>query len=475
MPSSRPSDLLALSGRELLTLYRQQAVSPVEVTKAALSRLAAAEPHVNAFTIVDEAGALTAARASEARWMSGAPLGLADGLLATVKDNLLLAGFPARRGSSVTPSDPVGEDAPSVLRLKEHGVIIVGKTTMPELGWKAVTDSALSGITRNPWKLDRTPGGSSGGAAAAAALGIGHFHLGTDGAGSIRIPAAFCGIFGIKPSFGTVPAWPASPFNVLSHVGPLTRHVADAALMLTIIAAPDLRDNSAWNTPALDYRKGLEEGVRGLRIAWSADLGYVASVTPAVRQAVARAAQVFSDLGAHVVEADPGFDDPRPIIDALWNAGAAAALAPFSAGDRQQMDQGLVAAARRGEGMTATQYLAAFSARAPLALAMARFHQRFDLLLTPQMPVTAIAAGHDTPTDGSFGTDWLNWSPFTYPFNLTQQPAASVPCGLGGDGLPIGLQIVGSMRSDALVLRAARAFERACPPPRIDEPRHGHG
>jgi aspartyl-tRNA(Asn)/glutamyl-tRNA(Gln) amidotransferase subunit A len=467
----KSNDLLALSGDEVLDLYAVRALSPVELTKAALSRLSRAEPQINAFTIVDEAGALAQARASEERWMRAAPIGIADGLLATVKDNLLWTGFPTRRGSAVTPADVATEDAPSVARLKEHGVILLGKTTLPELGWKAVTDSPLSGVTRNPWKLERTPGGSSGGAAAAAALGIGHFHLGTDAAGSIRIPASFCGVFGIKPSFGNVPAWPASPFNVLSHVCPLTRHVADAALMLTIIAAPDLRDNFAWNTAATDYRSGLEAGVRGLRIAWSPDLGYVPNVWPEVKQAVAKAAQTFRDLGAYVDHVNPGFEDPRPIIEALWNAGAAAALAPFSARDRQQMDPGLVAAAQRGERMAASDYLAAFSARAPLALAMARFHERFDLLLTPQMPLTAIEAGHDTPTDGSFGDVWLNWSPFTYPFNLTQQPAASVPCGLSGDGLPIGLQIVGRMRSDALVLQAARAFEVAFPRPSIDEPR----
>jgi aspartyl-tRNA(Asn)/glutamyl-tRNA(Gln) amidotransferase subunit A len=467
----KTSDLLTFSGAELLALYAERAASPVEVTKAALARLASVEPHINAFTVVDEAGALAAARASEERWLRGTPLGLADGLVATVKDNLLLTGFPVRRGSIVASSTAATEDAPCVARLKEHGVVLLGKTTLPELGWKAVTDSPLSGITRNPWKLDRTPGGSSGGAAAAAALGIGHFHLGTDAAGSIRIPAAFCGVFGIKPSFGNVPAWPASPFNVLSHVGPLARHVGDAALMLTIIAAPDLRDNFACNIAACDYRRGLDEGVRGLRIAWSVDLGYVANVSLEIKQAVAMAAQIFSDLGARVEAMDPGFEDPRPIIDTLWDGGAAAALAPFSADERQRMDQGLVTAARRGEGMAATTYLKAFSARAPLALAMARFHQRFDLLLTPQMPLTAIEAGRNTPADGSFGDDWLNWSPFTYPFNLTQQPAASVPCGLSGEGLPIGLQIVGSMRSDAMVLRAARAFEAACPPPAVDEPR----
>jgi aspartyl-tRNA(Asn)/glutamyl-tRNA(Gln) amidotransferase subunit A len=471
MMKTQSTDLLALSGCELLGHYASRTISPLEVTRATLHRLARDEPRINAFTLIDEVGALSAAQASEERWMRRAPIGLADGLLVTVKDNLLWSGFPNRRGSAVTSRSLASEDAPCVARLKENGAIVLGKTTMPELGWKGVTDSLLSGITRNPWNLRCTPGGSSGGAAAAAALGIGHLHLGTDAAGSIRIPAAFSGVFGIKPSFGRVPAWPASPFNVLSHVGPLARHVSDAALLLTIIAAPDWRDNFAWNTAAPDYRLGIEDGVRSLRIAWSPRLGSSTTINKEIAGACEKAAQLFNDLGASVEVADPLLEDPRSTIDALWNAGAAAALAPFPLDQRHHMDRGLLAAADLGERMMATTYLAAFSARAPLALAMARFHQRYDLLITPQMPLPAFEAGRDTPADGSFGQDWLNWSPFTYPFNLTQQPAASVPCALTTDGLPIGLQIIGPMGADAMVLRAARAFERACPLRSIDEPR----
>lgn len=465
------TDLLALDAAALTALYRKRAASPVDYLEAALARLARENPRVNALNVLDAAGARAAAQASAARWAKGAPLSPADGIVATIKDNVMLAGFPSRRGSATSDPAPVGVDAPAPARLKEAGCVILGKTTLPEYGWKGVTDSPLTGVTRNPWKLSRTPGGSSGGAAALAALGIGHLHLGTDGAGSIRIPAAFSGVFGLKPSFGRVPAWPASPFGVVAHLGPLTRTVADGALMLNILGRPDQRDNLAWNTEPPDYRVGLADGVAGLRVAWSPRLGYVDRVDPDVAAATAAAAQVFADLGAHVEEADPGFSSPLAILDVLWKAGAAAATASVPDAAHATMDPGLVKEFLAGRDLKATDYLRAFGARAELAGAMARFHERYDLLLTPQMPTPAIEAGRDTPASGEYGSDWINWSPFTYPFNLTQQPAASVPCGLTRDGLPIGLQIVGPMRADALVLRAARAFESARPFARIDASR----
>src|SRR4051794_23638229 len=300
----------SLTAAELLRLYRRRELSPVEVTRDQLDRIDRFEPAINAFIIVDREGALAAARASEARWHKGEPVGLIDGLGATVKDNVWLKGFPSRRGSLTTDPAPMAADAPAVARLRESGAVFLGKTTLPEFGWIGVCHSPLTGITRNPWKLDRTPGGSSGGAAAAALLNLGSLHIGTDGAGSIRIPAAFTGVFGIKPSFGRVAAYPASPFSILAHVGPLTRTVTDAALMLSVIGGPDERDMSAWNTPAPDFRVGLEDGVRGLRIAWSPRLGYVQKLSPEVEAATAKAAQAFSDLGAIVEEADPDFPDP---------------------------------------------------------------------------------------------------------------------------------------------------------------------
>jgi aspartyl-tRNA(Asn)/glutamyl-tRNA(Gln) amidotransferase subunit A len=464
-------DITSLTAHELLRLYRKRELSPVEVTRDQLDRIEQTEPAVNAFILVDREGALAAAKASEARWQKGEPIGAVDGIGATVKDNIWLKGFPSRRGSSTSDPAPMKEDAPAVARLREHGAIFLGKTTLPEFGWIGATHSPFSGITRNPWKLDRTPGGSSGGAVTSALMNLGHLHIGTDGAGSIRIPAAFTGVFGIKPSFGRVPAYPASPFSILAHVGPLTRSVADAALMLNVIGQPDDRDMMAWNTPTPDYRVGLDDGVRGLRIAWSPRLGYVKKIDPDVEAATAKAAQSFADMGAIVEHADPGFAEPYEMILTLWAAVSATILKTVPESDRQKMDAGFLAMADLGKAYGLGEYLKAFTARQDLAIAMERFHDKYDLLLTPQMPTGAIEAGRVTPSDGSYGDNWLNWSPYTYPFNLTQQPAASVPCGFTKDGLPIGLQIVGPARRDHLVLRAARAFESAHPFRFIDAPK----
>ena len=464
-------DIKSLTAAELLRLYRRKELSPVEVTRDQLERIDKFQPALNAFIIIDRDGALKAAKESEARWQKGEPIGLVDGLGTTVKDNVWLKGFPSRRGSLTVPDTVMKDDAPAVARLREAGAVILGKTTLPEFGWIGACHSPLTGITRNPWKLDRTPGGSSGGAASAALLNLGHLHIGTDGAGSIRIPSAFTGVFGIKPSFGRVAAYPASPFSILAHVGPLTRSVADAALMLSVIGGPDERDMTAWNTPAPDYRVGLDDGVRGLRIAWSPRLGYVKKIRPEVEAATAKAAQVFTELGATVEEADPGFSDPFEMIMTLWGAVSATVVAAAPESDRAKMDPGFLQIAEWGKKYSLADYLAAYTARADYANAMARFHEKYDLLLTPQMPTPAIEAGRVTPADGSDGDNWLNWSPYTYPFNLTQQPAASVPCGFSSDGLPIGLQIVGPARQDALVLRAARAFESARPFRFIEAPR----
>jgi aspartyl-tRNA(Asn)/glutamyl-tRNA(Gln) amidotransferase subunit A len=464
-------DIKSLTAAELLRLYRRRELSPVEVTRDQLDRIDKFQPVINAFIIVDRDGALASAKESEERWQKGEPIGLADGLGATVKDNVWLKGFPSRRGSLTSDPAPIAADAPAVARLREAGAIILGKTTLPEFGWIGACHSPLTGITRNPWKLDRTTGGSSGGAAASALLNLGHLHIGTDGAGSIRIPAAFTGVFGIKPSFGRVAAYPASPFSILAHVGPLTRTVSDAALMLSVIGGPDERDMTAWNTPTPDYRVGLDDGVRGLRIAWSPRLGYFKKLNPEVEAATAKAAQVFTDLGATVEEADPGFAEPYEMIMTLWGAVSAMIVAAAPEAERAKMDPGFLQMAELGKKYSLADYMAAFTARADIANAMVRFHQKYDLLLTPQMPIPALEAGRVTPADGSYGDNWINWSPYTYPFNLTQQPAASVPCGFTSDGLPIGLQIVGPARRDHLVLRAARAFESAHPFATLDAPK----
>jgi aspartyl-tRNA(Asn)/glutamyl-tRNA(Gln) amidotransferase subunit A len=365
------------------------------------------------------------------------------------------------------PDSPAALDAPATARLREAGAVILGKTTMPEFGWKGTSDSPLTGITRNPWNAACTTGGSSAGAAAAAILGIGRIHIGTDGAGSVRIPAAFTGLVGIKSTYGRVAAAPISVMGVLAHLGPLTRTVEETVQAMAVIARPDPRDMMAA-LPPLDWGRGLEDGVRGLRIAYSPSLGQKVEVDPDVARQVAAAARTFEALGAHVEQVDPGFEDPVEVLLTLWNAGAALALAAIPPADRTRMDPGLVASAESGARLDAAPYVEALLYRRnALAETMARFHQRFDLLIAPTMPLPAFEAGRLTPGHGRYGDVWTNWSPFTYPFNLTQQPAISVPAGLTSGGMPVGLQIIGAFGDDLTVLRAARAFEAASPFPML--------
>jgi aspartyl-tRNA(Asn)/glutamyl-tRNA(Gln) amidotransferase subunit A len=455
------SDLCLLGAAELVNLYRKKDVSPVEVTRAVLKRIEDLNPKLNAFCFVSQE-AISNAEESEARWLKGEPKGLLDGVPVSIKDLILTKGWPTLRGSkTIDPKGPWNDDAPATARLREHGAVLLGKTTTPEFGWKAVTDSALTGITRNPWNPAKTPGGSSGGAAAAVGAGMGPLALGTDGGGSIRIPCSFTGLFGIKPSFGRVPAWPLSPFGTVAHVGPIARNVTDAALMLNVLSLPDARDWHALPYETRDYRTTLEHGVQDLRIAFSPDLGY-AKVDAEVKKLFLQAVSVFTDLGAKVEEKNPGFENPEPIFRAQWFPGAAFLLKDMPREKRRMIDPGLLEIAVQGEKFTALEILEAQQKRGALGAHMNLFHRDYDLLLTPALSITAFDAGKDV-ADAMLQKRWTDWTPFSYPFNLTQQPAASVPCGLTRAGLPAGLQIVGPRYADARVLRAARAFESARP------------
>jgi len=455
-------ELCWMSATELVEAYAAGKVSPVEVAEAVLDRIDAVDGPLNAFCYLDRDATLTQARAAEARWHKGEPAGRVDGVPVSVKDLVLTEGWPTMRGSRTTdPAQPWNEDAPSVARLREHGAVFIGKTTTPEFGWKGVTDSPVTGITRNPWDPERTSGGSSGGAAVAGAMGMQAFHIGPDGGGSVRIPSSFCGIVGFKASAGRVPIYPASPFGTLSHVGPMTRTVADAALMLTVMAEPDSRDPFALGHDARDYGTVLAGGVAGMRIAFSPDLGY-ADVDPQVAARVAAAVAVFEELGATVERVDPGFDNPLEVFRRHWYSGAAYLLRNLTDEGRSLLDPGLAAIIDAGKEFTITDYFDAMQARGALVTTMRAFHEAYDLLLSPTMPLTAFDLGSDSPI-GENGRTWDDWSPFTYPFNLTGQPAVSMPCGLADDGLPVGLQIVGRNFDDASVLRAAAAFAEACP------------
>lgn len=457
-----PTTAADLTATELLEQYRTKQLSPVEATDAALDRIAEADPEVNAYCLVDADTAREQARASEQRWARGEPRGRLDGVPTSIKDIFLTKGWPTLRGSRTVERDqPWNVDGAAVARLREDNAVFVGKTTTPEIAWKGVTDNPLTGITRNPWDPGRTAGGSSGGAAAAVALGMAPLAIGTDGGGSVRIPAAFCGIFTIKPTYGRIPHYPASPFGTLAHAGPMTTTVAETALMLDVLSGPDSRDWSALAPPSGSFLDGLDVGVAGLRIAFSPDLGF-AHVDPEVADSVARAAQVFTELGATVEQVDPGFADPVEDFHVLWFAGAAKSVEHLTDAQRELLDPGLREIVEQGLTYSAQDYLEATNTRMLLGQRMGAFHETYDLLLTPTVGIPPFEAGLEVPP-GASSPRWTGWTPFTYPFNMTQQPAASAPCGFTSDGLPIGLQIVGARHSDALVLRASRAFEQARP------------
>ena len=456
------TDLADLSAIELLRLYRNGAVSPVDATRAVLDRIGRHDPVLNAFCLVDSHAALHEARESEQRWRRSQPKGLLDGVPTSIKDILLTRGWPTLRGSrTIDPHQRWDDDAPAVARLREHGAVLVGKTTTPEFGWKALTDSPLTGITRNPWNPSTTPGGSSGGSAAAVASGMGALSVGTDGGGSIRVPASFTGVFGLKPTFGRVPAWPLSPYGTVAHLGPMTRTVADAALMMNVLAMPDIRDWHALPTDPRDWRIGLDDGVRNLRIALSIDLGFI-EVDPEIVAAATAAARVFEALGARVDIRDPGIADTGEMFKAHWYSGAAFLARDIDSAHRTQLDPGFREIVEAGEAMTRGEVQKAANDRGALGAAMQRFFSDWDLLVTPATAVAAFAAGEEVPDRARYSR-WIDWASFSHPFNLTQQPAASIPCGFTAAGLPIGLQIVGPKYADHLVLRAARAFESVQP------------
>jgi aspartyl-tRNA(Asn)/glutamyl-tRNA(Gln) amidotransferase subunit A len=440
------ADLADFTAVELLALYRSGEVSPVEATQAVLRRIDQQNPTLRAYSFVAAEDALRNARLSETRWHRGEPCGPLDGVPASIKDLILTRGMPTLRGSrTVDPQQAWEIDAPATARLREAGAVLLGKTATPEFGCKGETNSPLTGITRNPWDPSKTPGGSSGGTAAAVAAGMGPISVGTDGAGSVRIPAAFCGNVGLKPSFGRVPAYPLSPFGTVSHLGPHTMSVRDAALVLNVLARPDARDWTSLQPDARDYMAGLEDGVRGLRMAWSSTLGYARNVNSEVAAACARAARRLAELGAHVEAVDPGIEDPLEITCGLWFLGAWTLWNTLSSEQQALTDPDFAAESRLGSGLSALEVQQLHMRRGALGSHLRQFMQRFDVLITPTVAVPAFEArpaGHGAMTSAAL----LGWTPFSYPFNLTQQPACTVP-----------------MFGDALVLRAARAFERVQP------------
>jgi aspartyl-tRNA(Asn)/glutamyl-tRNA(Gln) amidotransferase subunit A len=454
------TDLHWMTATQLVAAYRDKELSPVEVAEYLLGRIEALDARINAMCLIDAETTLAQAQASEERWMNGTPQGLLDGVPVAIKDLVLSKGWPTLRGSkTVDRNQPWDHDAPSVARLREHGAVFIGKTTTPEFGWKGTNDNPLTGVTRNPWNTSKTPGGSSGGAGAALAAGYCPLAIGTDAGGSIRIPASFCGVFGLKPTFGRVAAWPASPFTNLAHVGPMSRTVADSALFLNVISEPDARDWYQQPFLQTDFSWDLAKGLRGAKIAFSPRLGWVDRIDSQVEEIVARAAKRFAETGAQVVEADPPGGDPSSFFRTLYFSSAGFLLDQYPPEKLELLDPNLRVIVEESRAMTRRDFQQATADRAAYGAGMKAFMKDFDFLVTPSIAVPPFETPHVTPYDPN-GKMWMEWTPFTYPFNLTQQPAASVPCGFTKEGLPVGLQIVGRHGDDARVLQAAHALEK---------------
>jgi aspartyl-tRNA(Asn)/glutamyl-tRNA(Gln) amidotransferase subunit A len=453
-PTAEPA-----SAVELVARYGRRELSPVEVAQATLERIAAAA-ELHAFAHLDGEHVLAAARASERRWTAGEPRGLLDGVPVAVKDVDPQADAPNRLGFL---SDDVRAhprvDGSVAAALRRHGAVLTGRTTTPQLGWKGVTDGPGREPTRNPHDLSRTAGGSSGGSGAAVGAGLVPLATGTDGGGSIRIPAACCGVVGIKPTYGRVAQWPPSGVGVLGHTGPLARTVADAALLLDVLAEPNAHEAASLPPVPAPYREQLGGGVAGMRIALSVRLGFVERVDPEVEAAVRSAAAALEQLGAHVEEVDPPLGDPRPLFDPLWETSMAAIAADLPAAWSDELQPGLRRTIERGCEHGAVALARADLARMALGAAMGLFHEQWDLLLTPALAVPPFAVGRDVPEGWDEAAGWPAWTPFTWPFNLTQQPALTLPWGATADGLPLGLQLVGARHHEPAVLRAAASLE----------------
>ena len=448
---------------ELARLIRTKALSPVEATRAVLERIERVNPVVNAFCTLTADAALAAAREAERAVTSGAPLGPLHGVPYSIKDLNFTKGVPTMGGSFIFQHRVPDADAAFIPRLQKAGGIFLGKTTSPEFGWKALGDSPLTGITRNPWNTATTTGGSSAGAAAAVAAGLGPLHQGSDGAGSIRISSSFCGIYGLKPSYGRVPMWPVSNNDYTSHNGPMTRTVGDAALMLSVMAGPDDRDRTSLEGALADYVGQLRRDLNGLRVAWSPDLGGL-RVDPEVATVVRAAVRAFEELGCVVEEAKPGFVDTHEMIRVMWSAHMAGNYAPHLPQWRAQMDPGLVACIEDGLRVSLVEYLQMRDRKMTFWDSVRPLFERYALLLTPSVSVTALEVGRLNPPDFTqHAWDWFPWASFSYPFNFTGQPAATVPAGFTAAGMPVGLQIVGRRFDDLTVLQASAAFETARP------------
>lgn len=447
-----------LSATTLLDLYASKALSPVTVTQAVLARMEAWEPHIQASYALDTGRALAMARESEARWQRGAPQGPLDGVPVTIKENIATQGVPVPLGCAATVLVPAAKDAPVAARLREAGAVFICKTTMPDLGMLGAAMSSFHPLTRNPWNLERNPGGSSSGAGAAAAAGYGPLHVGTDIGGSVRGPAGFCGIFGLKPSLGRIPIDPPYPARV---AGPMTRTVADAALLMRVLSLPDARDHMSLPYQPIEWNR-LERDLKGLRIGLWLELDSGIRVDPEVRAAVEKAAKAFEAAGA-IVDPIPPWIEPGMLegISSFWAMRTRMDLASLPAERRGKASPAIQWAVQRSEGVTAEQLYRAHAQGMALRAATVAATRDFDYVLSPVFPQPAFGA-EQTHVEYE-GVEPIHQASFTIVYNFSEQPAASVNCGYSADGMPIGLQIAGRRFDDLGVMQMARAWEAMRP------------
>ncbi|HSF29017.1 MAG TPA: amidase [Candidatus Tectomicrobia bacterium] len=457
------SELCYRSATALAAAVARKDVSPVEVVDAVLGQIERLNPMLNAYCTITAEQARREARSAEQKVFRGEPLGPLHGVPVSVKDTVWTTGVRTTMASAIYADFVPREDAVLVARLRAAGAILLGKTTTPEFAHKGMTDSPLFGVTRNPWSTAHTCGGSSGGAAAAVAAGMGPLAVGTDEGGSIRIPASFCGIVGLKSTFGLIPRVPLGVAELLTHLGPLARTVADIALFLTVTAGRDDRDGWSITSPSIDYVAELSGPIGRLRVAWSPTPAY-AVVDPEVHRLTEAAVKRLPELGWEVELEDPGFPDPAQIADAFRHPGLAAAVGEHLTTWRPRIDPSLIALIENGQRLSAVDVAKALFQRQELWARMHQFFQRYDLLITPTVSIPPFAAGAPAPTEvAGRPVSRRGWHPFTYPFNLTGNPAITLPCGWTAEGLPVGLQMVGRRLEDGLLLRAAAAFEALAP------------
>jgi Asp-tRNA(Asn)/Glu-tRNA(Gln) amidotransferase A subunit family amidase len=462
------TDLCYTSALDLGRMIRAREVSPVEIAEAVLARIERLNPTLNAFLTVTPDLALEQARAAEQRAVRGDLLSPIDGIPVSIKDLEPLGGVRCTYGSKWTEEFIAPADGVVAGRLRAAGGVILGKTNTPHYGYKDMCDNFLGEPCKNPWNLERTSGASSGGAGAAIAAGLGPLAHGSDGAGSIRIPSALCGIFGIKPAFGRVPYSPSADYwGGRPHAGPMTRTVRDSAILLGVMAGPNERDPLSIDGAVPDFLGACEGDLKGLRVIWSGDLGY-APVDPDVRQIAEAAARRFAEFGATVRDEDPAWDDPYEFHKVIYEAGSGGRVVDRAAERPDWIEPTLMLMVENTHKLSAFDLQRAIYRRTAFYEQARAWFENVDLLLTPQMPLGAWShrAGIDEgPSDigGHTPRSMFDRLHFTYPFNMTNQPAATVPCGFTSEGLPVGLQIVGRWHDESMVFRAAACFEAAQP------------